>query len=190
MEVVAEAGNGRRAVELAKKLSPNLVIMDIAMPELNGMEAARQILTVSPHTKIIALSMHSDRRYVSEILKVGALGYLLKECAFEELDRAIRTVISGQIYLSPGIAHVVVEDYVQKLSGKDDSPTSMLSPREREILQLLADGKNVKQIALQLHISGKTVETHRRNIMEKLDIHSLPELTKFAIREGLTTVES
>lgn len=190
MEVVAEADNGRRAIELAAEHGPDVVVMDIGMPELNGIEATRRIVLDSPGTKVIALSMHSDRRFMSEILKAGASGYLLKDAAFEELAGAIRTVISQKMYLSPRIADVVVENYVRHLPLTEPSVFAALTPREREVLQLLAEGKATKQAAACLHVSIKTVETHRRQIMTKLDIHSVAELTKYAIREGLTTVEA
>ena len=190
MEVIGEADNGRRAVELVDELAPDVVVMDIGMPELNGIEATRRIVHDHPHTRVIALSMHSDRRFLGEILKAGASGYLLKDGAFEELAGAIRTVIGNKMYLSPRIADVVVEDYVRHLPRGEPSAFAALTPREREVLQLLAEGKATKQAAACLHVSVKTVETHRRQIMTKLDIHSVAELTKYAIREGLTTVEA
>jgi len=190
MEVVAEAEDGRTAVRLVRKLLPDMVIMDVSMPDLNGMEAARQIVDESPDIKIIALSMHSDALFVTEMLRSGAAGYLLKDCAFEEFARAIRTVAAGKTYLSPTISGVVVDDYLHRLSKADFSGSGVLSNREREVLQLLAEGKSTKQIALKLHISTKTVETHRRQIMDKLDIHSVAELTKYAIRKGFTSLET
>jgi len=188
ISVSGEAEDGREALQLARKLSPDVVVMDIAMPELNGIEATRQILSEYPGVKIVALSMHSDRRYVSEMLKAGASAYLLKDCAFEELITAIRTIMKGKIYLSPGIAGVVIEDYIRKGLKPDSSVFSVLSDREREVLQLMAEGKTTKEVAAHLNVSVKTVETHRTNIMTKLDIHSIAELTKYAIREGLTTL--
>ena len=190
MEVVAEAEQGRTAVRLVRELSPQVVIMDVTMPDLNGVEAARQIVSEFPDVKIIALSMHSDSLFVTEMLKSGASGYLLKDCAFEELARAIRTVVAGKTYLSPSISGVVVDDYLHRLSKADLSGSEVLTDREREVLQLLAEGKSTKQIALKLHISVKTVETHRRQIMDKLDIHTVAELTKYAIRKGLTSLET
>jgi len=189
MQVVAEAQDGRSAVELVDKLEPDLVIMDVTMPDLNGMEATRQILTRSPDVKVIALSMHSDSLFVTEMLKSGASGYLLKDCAFEELVRAIYSVIKGNTYLSPSISSVVVDDYLHRLS-RYASNADVLTNREREVLQLLAEGKSTKQIALKLYVSAKTIETHRRQIMEKLDMHSIAELTKYAIRKGFTSLES
>ena len=190
MEVVAEAEQGRTAVRLVRELSPQVVIMDVTMPDLNGVEAARQIVSEFPDVKIIALSMHSDSLFVTEMLRSGASGYLLKDCAFEELARAIRTVVAGRTYLSPCIFGVVVNDYLHRLSKADFSGSEVLTDREREVLQLLAEGKSTKQIALKLHISVKTVETHRRQMMDKLDIHTVAELTKYAIRKGLTSLET
>jgi len=184
--VVGEADDGRRTVQMVKELSPDIVIMDVAMPDLNGIEATRQITAEFPDVKVIAVSMHSDRRFVSEMLKAGASAYLSKDYAFDELENAIRTVISNKIYLSPDISGVVVENYVRQPQKPEESAFSLLSQREREVVQLLAEGKTSKEIADQLHVSVKTVETHRTNIMTKLNIHRLAELTKYAIREGLT----
>src|SRR5687768_2276249 len=178
MEVVGEARDGRAAVQMAKELAPDVVIMDLGMPHLNGIEATRQITLREPEAKVVALSMHSDRRFMGEMLKAGAKGYLLKDGAFEELATAIRHVIANKVYLSPKIANVVVDDYVR------------LTPREREVLQLMAEGRATKEIAMDLKVSIKTVETHRRQIMEKLGIHSVAELTKYAIREGLTSLDA
>jgi DNA-binding NarL/FixJ family response regulator len=184
MEVVGEAEEGRKAVRLVQKLKPNVVIMDISMPDLGGVQATRQILKQSPNVKVVALSMYKDSQFVIEMLRSGASGYLLKDCAFEELARAIRTVTDNKTYLSPAISGDVVEDYLHRLK-KADVP-KVLSNRELEVLQLLTEGKSTKQIALKLHISAKTVETHRRQIMNKLDIHTIAELTRYAIRERLT----
>ena len=190
MDVVAEAENGRAAVRLAHELLPNVVIMDVTMSDLNGVEAARQIVGRFPNVKIIALSMHSDSLFVTEMLRSGASGYLLKDCAFDELALAIRAVASGKTYLSPSISGVVVEDYLRRLTKTGFSSSEVLTDREREVLQLMAEGKSTKQIALKLSISVKTVETHRRQIMNKLDIHTVAELTKYAIRKGLTSLET
>ena len=189
MEVIAEAENGRTAVQLAAEFAPDIVIMDITMPDLNGIEATKQILSKSPDTKIIALSMHSDALFVTEMLKSGATGYLLKDCAFEELTRAIRTVTDDKTYLSPAISGVVVEDYIHRLTSTTVTSADILTDREKEVVQLMAEGNSTKQIALKLHISVKTVETHRRQVMGKLDIHNVAELTKYAIRKGITSVE-
>ncbi len=189
MEVVAEAENGRKAVQLTKEMSPHVVIMDVNMPDLNGIEATRQILHANPGVRVIALSMHTDRRFVVNMLKAGASGYLLKDCAFEELAQAIRLVMANKTYLSPGVSDIVIKDYVQGLSAPGSSAFSVLTAREREVLQLMAEGKSTSQIAEHLHISVKTVETHRQQVMHKLGIHSIAELTKYAIREGLTSLD-
>lgn len=189
MEVAAEANNGKVAVQLARELIPDVMIMDIAMPDLNGMEATRRIVFENPGVKVIALSMHSDRRFVVEMLKARASGYLLKDCAFEELVTAIRTVMKNQLYLSPQVAGMVIKDYVENLSRAESTAFSVLTIREREILQLLSEGKTTRNISSCLNISEKTIETHRRQIMNKLNIFTIAELTKYAIREGLTTVE-
>jgi RNA polymerase sigma factor (sigma-70 family) len=188
IQVVGEADNGRITVQTARELSPDLVIMDITMPELNGIEATRQIKTMNPDTKIIALSMHSDKRFISEIFKAGASGYLLKESAFEELIKAIRAVMRNQTYIRPQIASQMLKEYLNLTNMDNTSVFSILSPREREVLQLLAEGKSTKEIADNLNVSVKTIETHRQQIMEKLNIHNIAELTKYAIREGLTSL--
>jgi len=192
MEIVAQATNGREAVKLARKQKPDMVIIDVAMPDLNGLEAMRQILSDNPATKVIALSMHSDRRYVTGMLSAGASGYILKHCAFEELSRAIHTVLSDQVYLSPAIAGIVVKELSQPAGGRarrQRSGLSMLTSREREVLQLISEGHSAREIAQRLNLSVKTIETHRRQVMEKLGIRSVAELTKFAIREGLTSLD-
>jgi len=190
MEVVAEAQDGREAVRLARELSPDIVIMDVAMPDLNGVDATRQIVPEVRDVKVIALSMHSDKRFVAQMFKAGASGYLLKDCAFEELAQAVAVVMAGHTYLSPEIVGPVMEDYVRHLSNTDSSGFGVLTAREREVLQLLAEGRTTRQIAAHLHVSIKTIETHRQQIMNKLKVHSLAELTKYAIREGLTSLES
>jgi len=189
-EVVGEAADGRAAVQQVRNLSPDVVIMDIAMPDLNGIEATRQILAERPEIKIVALSMHSDSRFIAEMLRSGALGYLLKNCAFEELTKAIHSVVDGQTYLSSGIAEVVTKEYVRRLTETELTAPTIISDREREVLQLLAEGKSTKQVASCLHVSIKTIETHRRQIMRKLNINSLAELIKYAVREGLTSLDS
>lgn len=189
MEVIAEASDGLTAVRLVRELSPHIVVMDVAMPELNGIEATRQIRSMYPLVKIVALSIHSQNRYVEEMMKAGASGYLLKNCAFQELTQAIRAVMEDKTYLSPKVARVVVEQVTngeEKLTRK--TPIS-LSAREREVLQLLAEGNSSKAIAARLHVSVRTVDAHRQNIMDKLKIHSVAELTKYAIREGITFLE-
>jgi DNA-binding NarL/FixJ family response regulator len=189
MKVLAEAANGREAVKLAEELAPDVVVMDVAMPDLNGIEATRQIRAKFPQTRVIALSMHTDRRFMSEMLRAGASGYLWKDGAFDELALAIRTAMSGKVYLSPHIADVVVDDYVRRLPDAIPSVFAALTPREREVLQLIAEGKATKEVAHALNVSVKTVETHRRQLMDKLELHSVAELTKYAIREGITSIE-
>ncbi|MCX5891968.1 MAG: response regulator transcription factor [Deltaproteobacteria bacterium] len=189
LEVLAEAEDGRTAVRLAQTLLPQLVIMDVGLPDLNGIEATRQVLMVSPQTRVIGLSMHSDRRFVSNMLKAGASGYLLKDSAFEELATAIKTVMAGKSYLSQEVAHIVFQDYVE---GPKNQPTafSVLTLREREVLQLIAEGRSNRQIAETLFLSIKTVETHRQQIMNKLNMHNVAELVRYSIREGLSPLES
>lgn len=188
IEVIGEAEDGRATVELTKQLSPDVVIMDIAMPDMNGIEATRRITEEKPAVRVVALSMHSDKRFVSEMLKAGASAYLLKHSAFEELVTAIMTVRENRMYLSPAVTGVVVDSYIKQSGTPEKSVFSVLSDREREVLQLLAEGKNTKEIASSLNLSGKTVEAHRMNIMSKLNMHSIAELTKYAIREGLTSL--
>jgi DNA-binding NarL/FixJ family response regulator len=188
IEVVGEANDGHSTVQLARELSPDVVVMDISMPELNGIEAARQITRDNPNVKVIGLSMHSSSKYIREMFRAGASGYLLKDCPFEELVEAIRIVITGKTYLSPSIGDLVIQDYINR-SEEVESAFSILSQREREILQVLAEGKTTKQISLCLHISPKTVEAHRLRIMNKLNIDSVAQLTKYAIQEGLTAPE-
>jgi len=189
MEVIAQAADGHSAVELTRELSPDMVIMDIGMPDLNGIDATRQIIHEFPQVKVIGLSMHSGKKFVIEMLKAGASGYLLKDCALEELTTAIKTVAAGKIYLSPSITDVVVENYVRHSQKKESSAFSLLSQREREVLQLMAEGKTTKQIGQHLHISPKTVEGHRLRLMAKLNMDSVAKLTKYAIQEGLTSPE-
>jgi len=189
MEVIGQAEDGHTTVELARELTPDVVVMDISMPDLNGIEATREIRREAPDVKVVALSMHSAKRYVTEMFKAGAVGYLLKDCDFDELARAIRTVAEGKTYVSPSISNVVVEDLVHGEEKLDATAFSVLTQREREVLQLLAEGKTTKQIALRLHISPKTVEAHRLRVMNKLDIDNVALLTKYAIQEGLTSPE-
>jgi two-component system, NarL family, response regulator NreC len=188
MEVVAEAQDGLTTIRLAKKLLPDIVIMDIGMPDMNGIDATRQIISETKGIRVIALSMHSDRRFVLQMLKAGASGYLLKDSAFEELELAIQTVMSSQPYLSPKITDVVIKEYIHNIPANEATVFTALTAREREVLQLLAEGKTTKQIAVYLNISIKTIETHRQQVMEKLNMHSIAELTKYAIREGLTSL--
>jgi len=189
MKIIAESSDGRTAVRLSKEKSPDIIIMDIAMPELNGIETTHQIIKNYPKIKVLILSMYSDQRFVLKAMESGASGYLLKDSAFEELVDAIHIVLSGQIYLSPSIASIFVKSYITNLQKKDSHNLKALTDREREVLQLLSEGKTTKQISLTLGISGKTVETHRQKIMEKLNISSIAELTKYALREGLTFLD-
>ena len=187
IEVIGQAKDGHTAVELARELSPTIIVMDIGMPDLNGVEATRLITKESPRVKIIGLSMHSSNKYVREMFKAGASGYLLKDCPFDELAKAIRTVAEGKAYVSPSIGETVINNYVG--DPEEETAFSLLSQREREVLQLLSEGKTTKQVAGQLHISPKTVEAHRLRIMNKLKIDNIAQLTKYAIQEGLTQPE-
>ena len=189
MEVVGEAENGRMAGDLARALSPDVVVMDIGMPDLNGIEATRQIVAEIPGVKIIGLSMYSDRRYVAGLFGAGASGYLLKDIEFEELIKAIQAVVAGQVYVSSGVTSVVIEDYVHRISGTEGGASGLTS-REREVLQLMVEGWSTKQIAYELEVSIKTVESHRHRVMKKLDLHNIADLTKYAIRAGMTSLET
>jgi len=186
MELVGEAEDGRTAVQLVRQLQPNVVVMDIAMPNLNGIEATRQIVHEFPDVKVVALSERSDRRSVLEMLKAGASGYVLKQCPFQELACAIRNAASNQMYLSPQISGTVVEGYIHHQAEHDDSAYSVLTPREREVLQLITEGKSTKVIAKELYVSSKTIDWHRSQLMKKLGVQSVAELVKYAINEGLT----
>jgi len=181
MEIVGEASNGREALEQAALLTPDVVVMDVAMPELNGIEATRRMKEATPHSRVLALSMHKDSVYVREILRAGAKGYLLKDAVDEDLIAAVRAVSRGEGYLSPGVADAVLTDYRQHVSD----PIDLLTTREREVLQLIAEGKTNKEIATLLNLSVYTVDAHRGRIMEKLNLHSTGELVRFAIRKGL-----
>jgi DNA-binding NarL/FixJ family response regulator len=187
--VVGQANNGREAVQMTEKCRPDLVVMDVSMPDLNGIDATRQIIARSPRTKVIALSMHSDRQFVAEMFRAGARGYLLKDSAFEELANAILKVARNETYIAPKLSGFNIEDYTRSDEPSDVLIKPRLSHREREVLQLMAEGKGTKEIAAELHLSSKTVETHRQHLMDKLEIYSVAELTKFAIREGLTTLD-
>lgn len=189
LEVVGEAADGRDAVTMARTLAPDVVVMDIGMADLNGVEATRQIRAENREIKVVALSMYSDRRSVLRMLEAGASGYVLKSAAYDELRRAVRAVRKGKNYLSPDITGEVIEEHVRPPSDPDTSTYATLGPREREVVQLLAEGHSSPRIAQRLHISVRTVETHRRNIMKKLRLHNVAELTKYALREGLTSLD-
>lgn len=188
-ECVGEASDGQQAALMAEELHPDIVIMDIAMPNLNGIEATRKIKAESPETKVIVLSMHANRAYVLQVLQAGASGYLLKESAFDELTTALIAARKGEMYLSSGITELgALKNEPGKSRGGTALQSERLTKRELQVLQLIVEGKTTKEIAARLTISVKTVETHRKQIMEKLDIHSVAGLTKFCIREGLTSL--
>jgi two-component system, NarL family, response regulator NreC len=180
-EIVGEAANGREAVELAERLQPDVVVMDVAMPELNGIEATRRLAESTPRTRVLALSMHKDSAYVREILRAGARGYLLKDAFDSDLLRAVRAVAAGDGYLSPTVSDAVLSDYRKHVTD----PIDLLTSREREVLQMLAEGKTNKEIATVLQLSVYTIDAHRGRIMEKLNLHSIGELVRFAVRGGL-----
>jgi two-component system response regulator NreC len=188
LEIVGEAEDGRVAIQLARELNPDVIIMETSMPNLNGIEATRQIVNELPDVKVIALSSHWDRRSVCEMLKAGASGYLPKRCAFEELVSAIQNVVSDRTYLSSHISGLVVDEYLHRTVEQGKSAYSILTDREREVLQLIAEGKSTKRIARELFVSPKTIEWHRSQLMKKLHIDSVAELVKYAISEGLTSV--
>jgi DNA-binding NarL/FixJ family response regulator len=181
MQIVGEAGNGREAVELGEKLQPDLVIMDVTMPELNGVEATRRLAAVAPRARVLALSMHKDSVYVREILRAGARGYLLKDSVDADLLAAVRAIAKGEGYLSPAVSDAVLSDYRRHVT----EPLDLLTSREREVLQMIAEGKTNKEIATSLNLSVYTVEAHRGRVMEKLNLHSTSELVRFALRNGL-----
>jgi DNA-binding NarL/FixJ family response regulator len=181
MEIVGQAGNGREAVELAEKLHPDVVVMDVAMPELNGTEATRRLAASMPRTRVLALSMHKDSVYVREILRAGARGYLLKDSGDTDLVAAVRAIAKGEGYISPAVSDAVLSDYRKHVTD----PLDLLTGREREVLQVIAEGKTNKEIATSLNLSVYTIEAHRGRIMEKLNLHSTGELVRFALRNGL-----
>ncbi|QIA10026.1 response regulator transcription factor [Draconibacterium halophilum] len=187
MSVIGEAENGRQAMELCTKLKPDVVVMDVAMSGLNGIEATRQIVVENADCKVIALSMYSDKRFVSGMLKAGAFGYILKDSASGELIKAIKTVLANQKYVCQQISGIILNELVD---SSQENAESGLSMREKEVLQLIAEGKSSKEIGEILFLSSKTVDTHRKNIMDKLELRTLPELTKYAIRSGLTTLDN
>jgi DNA-binding NarL/FixJ family response regulator len=181
MEIVGEAANGREAVALAEQLKPDIVVMDVAMPEMNGIEATRRLAESAPHARVLALSMHKDSVYVRETLRAGARGYLLKDSGANDLVAAVRAVASGEGYLSPAVSNAVLDDYRRHVTNAID----LLTSREREVLQMLAEGKTNKEIAATLNLSVYTVDAHRGHIMEKLNLHSINELVRFAVRNGM-----
>lgn len=189
MEVVGVSSDGVEAVEMASKLKPDILLLDISMPGLNGIDAARKIIRDMPDIKIIMLSMHADRRYIQESLRNGARGYILKESAVGEVIKAIMAVQNGEVFFSSSVREQVLHDYISWIREGGDSSYSPLSTREREVLQLIAEGKATKEIAGILNVSIKTIESHRKQIMDKLNLFSIAELTKYAIREGLTRLE-
>jgi len=181
LEVIGEAANGREAVELAQKLKPDMVLMDVAMPELNGIEATRRMVAANSRLKVLVLSMHKEAVYVREILRAGARGYILKDAIDTELLNAVRSVAKGDGYISPAVSGALLNDYRKDVTD----PVDLLSGREREVLQLIAEGKTNKEIATRLNLSVYTVDSHRGKIMEKLNLHSTGELVRFAIKHGL-----
>jgi two-component system NarL family response regulator len=187
--VIAEADTGWRALELVREMPPDIVVMDISMPDLNGIDATRRLHDKHPETKVIGLSTHTDKRYILAMLEAGALGYVVKAAAGDDLIRAIHAVARGDKYISPEVTGVLINSHLNRTPSPEEMGGTALGAREREVLQLLAEGKTSAEIAAILHISTSTVETHRRNIMQKLDLHSVAELTKYAIREGLTSLD-
>jgi DNA-binding NarL/FixJ family response regulator len=187
-EVVAEACNGRETVNLVRRLKPDIVVMDVAMPDMNGVEATRKITRLAPQVRVLALSGHDDGVFVKGMLEAGAKGYLLKDAATDELLVALKTVLQGRIYVSPSVTDTLVVDYLQRVKGEVGPDAERLTTREREVLQLVAEGKSTASIAAILHLSDRTIETHRKRIMDKLGIRSIAELTKYAIREGITSL--
>ena len=189
LEVIGEASDGRQAIELAAELKPDVVLTEVSLPVLNGIEAARQILKANRGTKVLALSANCEGHIVKEMLKAGASGYVLKECAVIELIQAIKTVSAGGRYLSPDVAGVVIDNLVgYNGKGANHASVETLTPKERELLQMLSEGEASKSVAMKLHVSVKTIDARRRDIMRKLNLHSIALLTKFAIREGLTSL--
>ena len=188
IKVLGEAEDGRSAVSMARELCPDVILMDVCMPDMNGIVATTLILAENPRIKVIALTMLDDRRFVSNMLRAGASGYQIKDCSFKELIRAIRRVVTNKIYLSSGIMDLVVKEYVTPPAYSDSPCSSNLTVREKEVLQLVAEGHSTSQIANSLHVSAKTIESHRQNLMAKINAKGIAGLTKYAIREGLTSV--
>jgi len=190
LQVVGGADSGREAVSLTAKLQPDVVVIDIAMPDLNGVEATRQIKRDNPGVRILALSTHKDVRYATGMVQAGANGYVLKTAAFDQLAEAIRCIMGGESYLSPEIASVMMQDYAHRLRQDDSTPQAVLTEREREVIQLVAEGKSTREISEMLHLSPKTVDSHRQKMMDKLDLHTVAELTRYAIREGIVSPDA
>jgi DNA-binding NarL/FixJ family response regulator len=190
IEVVAETGDGREAIELVRTHQPNLVLMDITMDGMNGLDATALLLKEFPQLRVIILSMHANEEYVRQALQAGAAAYLLKDAATAELELAVRAVAQGQTYLSPVISRLVVDEYLSGQNEAASGPLRQLTPRQREVLQLIAEGKTTKQIAALLKVSVKTVETHRAQLMERLAIHDVPGLVRYAIRHGMVHIDS
>ncbi len=188
--VVAEAGDGREALKLVEQHRPNLVLMDITMPVMNGLEATGRIVKEYPQTRVVMLSVHNDEEYVLQSLRAGAVGYLLKDAGRAELEIAVAAVARNETYLSPAVSRYVVGDYVRRIGGGGEGRLETLTPRQREILQLIAEGKSTKEIASILDVSVKTVETHRAQLMERLDIHDVAGLVRYAIRNGIVTADA
>ena len=188
LKVVGEAANGREAVGIARTCLPEVILMDMAMPELNGVEATRQLRMAIPASRVVALSIHHDRRFVTHMMRAGASGYVLKGCSFEELVRAVRAVAGGHTYLTPAVAGALAEGYADALASRGDLRSGQLSPREREVLQLLAEGLNTKEAAARLGIQPKTVAVHRHRIMRKLGVDTAAEMVRWAIQDGLTSI--
>lgn len=187
--VIAEAENGRQVVELAAGLLPDIILMDISMPEMNGIEATRRIVSGSHESRVLILSMHSDKRYVEQAMLAGAKGIILKGCSTAELLKGIRAIVAGEHYFSPQIVDYIVADYKKLLPDKPCVEQFELTSREREVVQLIAEGKSTKEIAYSLNVSVKTIESHRQQLMKKLNIYNVAELTKYAIREGIISID-
>ena len=189
IEVIAEAENGRQAVRIAEQLKPDVVLMDFSMPDLNGLEATRQIKQRVPDVKILILTRHANREYIESILRAGASGYLIKKSAVDELVNAIQSVYRGDSFLDTSISKMVIEGYLHQSGGEIQVHDIKLTPRQREVLQLIAEGHPIREIASLLHISVKTVDNHRANLMQKLDLHSTADLTQYAIRKGIVSLD-